>query len=410
MAAEREKIFGVAIMRTLSPQSSLASSTAALWIAGASLRARLYRAGIFRQRRLRAPVVSIGNLAWGGTGKTPFCIWLAQRLQAEGLRVSLLTRGYGRESRERVKVLAPSALPEAARDDGDEVQLFLRHLRGSSGDSKGIPIGIADSRYEAGRAVEETYPVDVHLLDDGFQHLALARDIDLVLIDASNPWGARGRWPLLLREGYSSLRRAHALLLTRCEIAERTGGGSRLDELQAAIRSFNTDAPCYRMRTTLRGFPLRGAEPSQDAGNALPQPAFAFCALGNQQSFFDMLSGAGISLAGKLAFADHHRYNQKDLDTISRRAAEARAACLITTEKDLVNLSPRAAFALPLRWAAIEPEIENAGELIGWILGKLPAHASSAVHAAEAFAAGEPVSSRVEAPNAATARNTTLRR
>jgi tetraacyldisaccharide 4'-kinase len=387
-------------MNTLSPQSSLASGAAAVWIAGASLRARLYRAGILRQRRLRAPVVSIGNLAWGGTGKTPFCIWLTRRLQAEGLRVSLLTRGYGRASRERVKVLPPNATPESARGYGDEVQLFLRHLHCSNGASHRVPIGIGDSRYEAGRALEELYPVDVHLLDDGFQHLALARDIDLVLIDASNPWGARGRWPLLLREGFSSLRRAHAVLLTRCELAERSGGRARLGELQASIRSFNPDAPCFIMRTALRGFPLYGEEPALDSRELPPQPAFAFCALGNHQSFFSMLSGAGLSLAGKLAFADHHRYNQEDVETISKRAAEARAACLITTEKDLVNLPPRAAFPLPLRWAAIEPEIENADELIGWILGKLPALARSAASAGENLAS----SGRDSTPDEASAR------
>ena len=387
-------------MKILSPLSGFASGAAALWIAGANFRARLYRAGIFRQRRLNAPVVSIGNLAWGGTGKTPFCIWLVRRLQSEGLRASLLTRGYGRASREPIKLLPPNTVPESARGDGDEVQLFLRHLYCPTSVSNGIPIGIGNSRYRAGRALEETYPVDVHLLDDGFQHLALVRDIDLVLIDASNPWGARGRWPLLLREGFSSLRRADAVLLTRCELVERTGGRASLDGLQASIRSFNPDAPCFRVRTALRGFPLFGEEPPLDGRELPPQPAFAFCALGNHQSFFEMLSGAGLSLAGKLAFSDHHRYNQEDVATISKRAVEARAACLITTEKDIVNLLPRATFPLPLHWAAIEPEIENADNLIGWILGKLPTPARNAASAGKQFAS----SGRSTMPEEETAR------
>jgi tetraacyldisaccharide 4'-kinase len=184
-----------------------------------------------------------------------------------------------------------------------------------------------------------------------------------------------------LREGFSSLRRAHAVLLTRCELVEQSGGRARLNELRASIRSFNPDAPCFIVRTALRGFPVYGEEPPLDSRELPPQSAFAFCALGNHQSFFKLLSGAGLSLAGKLAFADHHRYNQEDIDAISKRAAEARAACLITTEKDVVNLPPRAVFPLLLRWAAIEPEIENADALIGWILGKLPTLARSAASA-----------------------------
>lgn len=168
-------------MNSALPLSGLASGTAALWIAAARLRARLYDSGMLRQRKLRAPVISIGNLSWGGTGKTPLTIWLAKRLQSTGLEVSILTRGYRRRSREKVKVLPPGHSAEAASADGDEVQMYLRHLR--------LPVGISTSRYDAGSALERRFPVDVHLLDDGFQHLALQRDLDLVLIDASKSLG-----------------------------------------------------------------------------------------------------------------------------------------------------------------------------------------------------------------------------
>ena len=252
--------------------SGLAAGAATLWIAGAGMRSRLYDLGVLRRNRLRAPVISVGNLSWGGTGKTPFTIWLAQQLQAEGLRVSVLTRGYGRLSREAMKVLPPGTTPESSRADGDEVQLYLRRLQ--------VPIGISNSRYQAGRAVEAEYSVDLHLLDDGFQHLRLERDLDLVLVDASNPWGARPGWPLLLREGFSSLRRAHAVLLTRCEHAMQHPS---IEELKAGLNSFHPGIPCYEVSTRLAGFresAEHGPAPDAVAVEQLEgRQVMAFCAL-----------------------------------------------------------------------------------------------------------------------------------
>ena len=364
-------------MSKSAPHSGIAGVAASLWAAGARLRVRLYETGLLRQERLRASVISIGNISWGGTGKTPFTIWLAGRLQARGLRVSILTRGYGRTSRERVKILPPGTSPKAALADGDEVQLYLRHLN--------LPIGIASSRHEAGKLLEEKFPVDVHLLDDGFQHLRLARNLDLVLVDAANPWGGSPGfhpstsecagdpgWPTLLREGPSSLRRAHAILLTRCELATGTSNNhSALESLQATVRRFNPDAPCFMVRTKILHFAdFQGANP-------LPVKEFvgrrplAFCALGNPRNFFGMLEGAGIEVIAKKVFPDHHRYNGKDLASLAKMAQENRADCLITTEKDIVNLPSTAASSLPLYWAAIEPAVEDEDRLLNWIWERL---------------------------------------
>ena len=347
-------------MSRRAPHSGMARVAANLWAAGAQLRVRLYETGLLRQERLRASVISIGNISWGGTGKTPFTIWLAGRLQARGLRVSILTRGYGRTSTERVKILPPGASPESALGDGDEVQLYLRHLN--------LPIGISSSRHEAGKLLEENFPVDVHLLDDGFQHLRLARNLDLVLVDAANPWGGRSGWPILLREGLSSLRRADAILLTRCELATETSKDQAgLESLQATMRRFNPDAPCFMVRTKLLHF--AGIQ----AANFLPVEEFigrrplAFCALGNPGNFFRMLEGTGIEVIAKKFFPDHHRYNREDLLSLAKMAQENRADCLITTEKDIVNLPSTAALSLPLYWAAIEPAVEDEDRLLNWI-------------------------------------------
>ena len=347
------------------PPSGVVSRAASIWTAGARVRASLYRAGLLRQRSLRASVISIGNISWGGTGKTPFTIWLARRLQAVGLRVSILTRGYGRTSGERVKIHAPGAAPQSAREDGDEVQLYLRHLN--------LPVGISSSRYEAGKLLEDNFSVDVHLLDDGFQHLTIARNLDIVLIDAANPWGSRRGLPVFLREGFSSLRRADLVLLTRCELASETATSSAaIESLKATVDSYNQDIPIYLVRTELirfvdfqTGKPLRVEE-------CRTRHPLAFCALGNPQNFFRMLEHASINAVAKKVFRDHHGYEVNDLRMLAAEALERRADCFITTEKDSVNFPSNVNMALPLYWAEIEQMVEKEERVMSWILDQLP--------------------------------------
>ena len=346
--------------------SNAASGAAALWNGAARLRVRLYRSGLLRQERLAAKVISVGNIAWGGTGKTPFTIWLARRLQDGRLRVSILTRGYRRASRDRVQLILPGTLPENAADAGDEAQLFLRNLR-----SLRIPVGVSSSRYEAGKLLESQFPVDVHLLDDGFQHLALHRDLDLVLVDAENPWGGRGPFRSLLRESRAALRRADAILLTRCELLPSVSGEDSLESLRAAIQRFSPSAPCFTARTQL----LRLVE--WQGNHALEPEEFrtrrplAFGALGNPSAFFQMLAREGISTSGQKTFPDHYRYSMSDLGSLEKAAGEAGADCLLTTEKDLTNLPANAHLRLPLYWAAIELSVEEEPRLLQWIWDRL---------------------------------------
>ena len=351
-------------MKLNRPPAVIASTAASLWTAGARIRARLYETGLLRQKSLRANVISVGNISWGGTGKTPFTIWLAERLQAAGFRVSILTRGYGRTSTERVKVLPPGTSSDSARHDGDEVQLYLRYLK--------LPIGISSSRYEAGKMVEENYPVDVHLLDDGFQHLSLARNVDLVLVDAANPWGGRPGWPVLLREGFSSLRRADAVLLTRCELGLGSENSTNaIENLKTSIRRFSPDARCFMVRTKLLYFKSLQSEMNVSIESFSARRALAFCGVGNPRSFFRMLEAAGVEVVAEKIFPDHHRYSGMDLQLLEKLAQENRADCLVTTEKDIVNLPSDAAISLPLYWAAIEPAVDEEDVLMRWIREKL---------------------------------------
>lgn len=343
--------------------SRAASASTTLWNEAARIRVGLYRNGWLRQRRLRANVISVGNIAWGGTGKTPFTIWLARRLQAGGLRVSILTRGYRRTSGERVRIISPETPPEDAADAGDEVQLYLRNLR--------IPLGVSGSRYEAGRLLEAQFPVDVHLLDDGFQHLALHRDLDLALVDAENPWGRRGPFRSLLREAPAALGRADTILLTRCELAPTGSGADSLESLRATLGRLNATAPCFSVHTELIGFQEYLTEHVLPPEDFRPRRPLAFCAVGNPRAFFRMLDRGGISVAAQKVFPDHHRYSVSDLGVLAKAAVEAGADCLLTTEKDLVNLPSRAHPDLPLYWAAVKLHVEEESGLLRWMGDRL---------------------------------------
>ena len=351
-------------MGEVCPLSSIACGAASLWTAGTWMRARLYQSGLWRQKSLRAPVISVGNISWGGTGKTPFTIWLAGRLQSAGLRVSVLTRGYRRTSKKRLQILPPGTSPQDARDSGDEVQLYLRHLK--------LPVGVSASRHEAGRLLEKRFPVDLHLLDDGFQHLALRRDLDFVLVDAENPWGGHRWGPRLLRERPSALMRADGILLTRCElVTSGAGDNSPSGSLQAAVRRLNPRAHIFTLRTKLLHFVEARKADTVPAEDFHPGRPAAFCGLGNPRSFFRMLEQAGIETVVSKTFPDHHRYRSSDLELLRNLVKANRADCLLTTEKDLVNLPGLNSLGTPLYWAAIEPVVDEEARLMRWIREKL---------------------------------------
>lgn len=340
-----------------------------LWETAARLRAWTYRAGLRRSARLRAPVVSIGNLTFGGTGKTPFTIWLAGELGMRGYRLSILTRGYRRTSKGVQTYPAGSGRQQSGeRHDGDEVQLFLRHLPAAS-------VGVAARRFQAGEAIERLAPVDAHLLDDGFQHLQLARNFDVVLIDASNPWGqlspGAGRLPRALREPLEALRRADALVLTRCELASPEA----LAALESVLRQIHPSAPLFRSTTQLAGLRAKLEDPSIAAEQLAATPTVAFCGIGNPENFFALLRHAGITLAATRAFPDHHRYNDQDLDQLNDLVRSRSAGCLLTTEKDVMNLPHSGHFAdhfiVPAYWANISVAVEQQDKLLGLITQKI---------------------------------------
>jgi tetraacyldisaccharide 4'-kinase len=291
-----------------------------LFAAAVLARAALYRAGILPRRRLRGIVVSVGNLTTGGTGKTPMVIWLTRRIAASGERVGVLTRGYRSVTLSAADDAASS--PERLERTSDEVVVLRSHL------GEQVPVAVGKNRYREGCRLEEQ-GVEWFVLDDGFQHLALARDVDLVLIDASAPFGGGLMLPAgRLREPRTALARADLVVITRADAAPA---------LEAALRR-STSAPVFYAQTEL--VELLRVHPGpvgRASENERARPLFAFCAIGNPGAFFRDLRRWGIHVAGEASFPDHHLYSQRNANDLEEYARQVGARGLVCTEKDILN-------------------------------------------------------------------------
>lgn len=297
------------------------------------MRARnaLYDRGALRARRLRGPTISVGNLSVGGAGKTPFVIMLGQQLQARGIQFDVLSRGYGRSSR-GVAFVDPQGL---ARDFGDEPLLIARRL--------GVPVVVGEDRYAAGLAVEQKFGVRMHLLDDGFQHRALARDFDIVLVtgdDLHDRLLPAGR----LREPLASVRRADALVLS---------SGVKPGDLPLLGQQL--------VWRTKRDIVLRDPPPTP----------VAFCAIARPKQFFLQLRFAGCEPAAEAAYRDHHAYTENDIRDLLQLRERCQAGGFITTEKDAINLGGLAARLQPLCVVPVKIELVDAEAALDGMLASI---------------------------------------
>jgi tetraacyldisaccharide 4'-kinase len=321
---------------------------------GAIARARrtLHRAGLLSSERLPRPVVSVGNLVLGGAGKTPHVLHLARWLSGSGRRVAILSRGYGRKSRGVVWVSRGNGNIATALEAGDEPVLIARSL-------PGVPVVVAESRAAAGREVLARGTADVFLLDDGFQHLSLHRDVDLLLVDCGRGLGNRLTVPFgPLREPPSHARFADGLVVTKCPDRE-TG------EKTARSVPFPDGRPRAFSRLVPQG--LFGADGEPVSSVAPGSEILAFSGLARNETFRETLSAAGYRVRVFLPFPDHHDYSRADLDRIAREAGGLPA---VTTEKDLVRLPPELPFpAFALR-VAVE-FLSGWEEISGMILARI---------------------------------------
>lgn len=314
------------------------------------LRRAAYGRGWVARKRLPAKVVSVGNLTVGGTGKTPMVMRLAAGLEQRGLRVAVLTRGYGRRQALPLVINGRGDLSQYRPDlMGDEPILLARRL-------PDVTIGIGADRYALGEKIiemEESTPPDVFLLDDGFQHLRLARDLDLVLLDSTDPFGGGAVLPAgPLREPREALARADLIVLTRVDENART-------ELLEEVRRLNPRAPVFRAGTKFVGAFDAATHRTANLFALKQQPALAFCGVGNPQAFENDLERWGFDVAGLVAFPDHHRYGIEDFKLLVRHADRAGARVLLTTEKDMVNLSVVPPSIPPTFYCRIELELDD---------------------------------------------------
>lgn len=304
--------------------------------AAVGVRNTLYDWNLRRTRKVQARVISVGNLTAGGTGKTPLVEWIARWVLARGYRVAVLCRGYGQRPAPTPGDGAVS-LPAGMNDEGLLLQANL----------EGVPVLLGPDRYQsARRALELLRPApECFLLDDGFQHRRLERDLDLLLIDALNPFGYGHLLPRgLLREPVSNLRRADLVLLTRADQA----GEAAVQSLRAQVARLAPDLPIFSCAHRMKAI-LQCPDLSPVGGRWLQgKRVLGFCALGNPEGFYRAVQALGAEVAGFHEFPDHHWYKQADLEALEADAARQKAEALVTTQKDAVKLYGMPPFERPL--------------------------------------------------------------
>jgi tetraacyldisaccharide 4'-kinase len=334
-----------------------------------SARRAAYDRGILRSRVLPRPVVSVGNLVVGGTGKTPLVKLLARGLRERGLRAAVLSRGYGAEGGGQPfprLVSDGSRVLLCSREAGDEARMLADSLEGTI-------VAVDPDRARAGEMVASRFPVDAFILDDGFQHRRLARDADILLLDAARPFGNGRVLPAgRLREPASAMRRAGAIVLTRCP---RPPDPAML----AVVRSLNPRAELF----TSTHEPARLVEipsgtvrePRALAGKTVA----AFCGIAVPGDFARTLAGLGARVALLRPYPDHHPYTAPEIEQFAAAAAEAGAEAVVTTSKDAVRLPGDLRCPLPLHALEIEMKIGGGdGQLLQWVFESIGARATTA--------------------------------
>ena len=300
------------------------------------LRNSLYDRGILRSYPLGARTISIGNITAGGTGKTPLVALVADTLAESGERVCILTRGYGRKNpRQRVLVCDREQILVDAAAGGDEPVELAHRLLG-----RAVIISDAD-RVGAAQWAKDRFGITVFVLDDGFQHRRAERDLDVVCIDATDPFGNGRVLPAgKLREPLHNLRRSDAFVITRADLVVST------EPVVRELLRINPRCPVFLAKSKIASVISLGRFMASDRQGSEIDPDFrtevgvlAFCAIGNPQSFFDGLRARSFDVAATRTFRDHHRYSHADVDQIQAQAEKANVSVLLTTAKDAVKLN-----------------------------------------------------------------------
>jgi tetraacyldisaccharide 4'-kinase len=300
---------------------------AKLYALGVRARIALYEKKLLKARKLNAPVISVGNLTVGGTGKTPCVAFLARFLRDEGHSVAILSRGYKRASKGRFEVSNGEEILCEPRESGDEPYLLAKLC-------PGVRVVVDQDRFAAGRWLEERAPVSVFILDDAYQHLQLARDLNLLLVDATEPLEEAKMVPFgRLREPIAGLRRADAVIVTRSDqLVNR-------NSLEDVIRRFaRPNIPVFYAHHEMTGLIRLSDGQVVDPAAFAGKPVAVMSGIARPDRFIADLEGYAMEIALRRDFTDHHRYTRAEFFEIIGRAGQARAEAIITTEKDAANL------------------------------------------------------------------------
>ncbi|MGC2423723.1 MAG: tetraacyldisaccharide 4'-kinase [Nitrospirota bacterium] len=322
----------------------------------AGLKAWLYSSGIIKPKRLACKVISVGNITAGGTGKTPMVINIVRMLEEKGIKTAVLTRGYKGMSEGRVRVVSDglgNILPPG--EAGDEPVLIARSL-------PGVPVVMGSDRYEAGKAAWERFHPRAMVLDDGFQHVRLHRDLNILLMDAAHPFGNGHTIPMgYLREPKRGVKRANFIIFT--------GATTIRPEEEQKVKSFalSDTSMANAGYFPVSFYNINSREKSREeipaelfAGKRI----FAFCGIANPGSFSLILHKLNAKITGSEEFPDHHSYSLEDVAFLEGKAAESGAEVLVTTEKDAVKLEGLVPAGTGIYALKAGMEIYNGSELL----------------------------------------------
>lgn len=301
-----------------------------LYGAAGRLRASFYRWGWLAQRKLPVPVISIGNLTVGGTGKTPVVIKLAEWLLAEGKRVAILSRGYRRVGRESMFLVSDGTrLLAGAAEAGDEPYLIACRCPQAI-------VAVGANRYELGCWLLNRFQVDCILLDDGFQHLALCRDADLLLVDATDLNGLNAVFPAgRLREPIGAAARASMVVVTRAGVPRQ------VDQVVSRLREAGLKSPAVAQAVFQAEGLVSVTTTVRHPPQWCPGKTVLLCSgIAHTASFRATAESLGLRILDEMMYPDHHRYTKEDVEELRIRAAAAKAELIVTTEKDAGKLAP----------------------------------------------------------------------
>jgi len=311
------------------------------------LRALFHRKGVLKCRALPCAVISVGNITAGGTGKTPMTICLAKLLNSLGHKVVVISRGYGGTKEAGGGIVSSGQkIAMDAKAAGDEPYMMAVKLHG-------VPVLVGKGRFKLGTLAVKRFDAKIVILDDGFQHIQLKRNLDILLLDAKQPFGNGYLLPRgMLRESLRQLERADAFVLTRSQSILPGSGQHVIDTLKGKGPVFQ----CAHIPEVVTRIPgdnwlpgnLREIKDRLDPAFLKGRKVFAFSGIAKNENFLEMIQRLGCKIRGFLAFSDHHKYTDEDFKTILQAAKRAGVDALLTTEKDYVRIAGKTKWPLDL--------------------------------------------------------------